>query len=244
MSRDEVSAGAQRFHHDASKARPRSASASTNTCARCWSARSARRRPSASSIASCSAAPAQGPRSAQVDGFARGRRADPQRTSADHRHRAVVSRADQAAEVLGHFCRRALRSDLIMRIATLDGMQPTALHELDEMIEKQFAGQHRRGSRARHSAASRPRPKCSTSGLDAEGARRSSRSRKADERARQKIQDLMFVFDDLVEIDDRGMQELLRAGAGRQAAARAQGRGRGVQGRRSSRTCRSARPKC
>jgi flagellar motor switch protein FliG len=33
---------------------------------------------------------------------------------------------------------------------------------------------------------------------------------KADERLSQNIQDLMFVFDDLVEVDDRGMQELLR----------------------------------
>ncbi len=33
---------------------------------------------------------------------------------------------------------------------------------------------------------------------------------KSDEVLSQKIQDLMFVFDDLLEIDDRGMQELLR----------------------------------
>ena len=33
---------------------------------------------------------------------------------------------------------------------------------------------------------------------------------KTDEGLSQKIQDLMFVFDDLLEIDDRGMQELLR----------------------------------
>ena len=33
---------------------------------------------------------------------------------------------------------------------------------------------------------------------------------KTDEALSQKIQDLMFVFDDLLEIDDRGMQELLR----------------------------------
>jgi flagellar motor switch protein FliG len=33
---------------------------------------------------------------------------------------------------------------------------------------------------------------------------------KHDERLSQSIQDLMFVFDDLMEVDDRGMQELLR----------------------------------
>ena len=34
---------------------------------------------------------------------------------------------------------------------------------------------------------------------------------KVDEPLGTKIQDLMFVFDDLLEIDDRGMQEVLRA---------------------------------
>ena len=47
--------------------------------------------------------------------------------------------ADQAAEVLEQFP-EPLRADVVMRIATLDGIQPTALHELDEVIEKQFAG--------------------------------------------------------------------------------------------------------
>ena len=47
--------------------------------------------------------------------------------------------ADQSAEVLAQFP-EWLRADVVMRIATLDGIQPTALHELDEVIEKQFAG--------------------------------------------------------------------------------------------------------
>src|ERR1044072_6690280 len=47
--------------------------------------------------------------------------------------------ADQAAEVLNHFP-DPLRADVVLRVATLDGIQPTALHELDEVIEKQFAG--------------------------------------------------------------------------------------------------------
>src|SRR4030095_2030258 len=47
--------------------------------------------------------------------------------------------SDQSAEVLGQFP-EWLRTDVVMRIATLDGIQPSALHELDEVIEKQFAG--------------------------------------------------------------------------------------------------------
>ena len=46
--------------------------------------------------------------------------------------------SDQAAEVLACFP-PAVRSDLVMRVATLDGVQPSALAELDEMMEKQFA---------------------------------------------------------------------------------------------------------
>src|SRR6476469_1681308 len=46
---------------------------------------------------------------------------------------------DQSAEILAQFP-DWLRADVVMRIATLDGIQPSALHELDEVIEKQFAG--------------------------------------------------------------------------------------------------------
>src|SRR4030095_78333 len=47
--------------------------------------------------------------------------------------------SDQPAEILQLFP-DWLRADLILRIAALDGIQPSALHELDEVIEKQFAG--------------------------------------------------------------------------------------------------------
>ncbi len=46
---------------------------------------------------------------------------------------------DQSADILSQFP-EWLRADVIMRIATLDGIQPSALHELDDVIEKQFAG--------------------------------------------------------------------------------------------------------
>src|SRR5215469_5698309 len=46
---------------------------------------------------------------------------------------------DQSAEVLT--CLPAnMRSDVVVRIATLDGVQPSALSELDDIMEKQFAG--------------------------------------------------------------------------------------------------------
>jgi flagellar motor switch protein FliG len=46
--------------------------------------------------------------------------------------------SDQAAEVLGCLP-EGLRSDLVTRVALLDGIQPSALAELDDMMEKRFA---------------------------------------------------------------------------------------------------------
>ena len=115
---------------------------------------------------------------------------------------------DQAAEVIGYLPPR-VRSDAVMRIATLDGVQPHALNELDEIMERQFSG----GSKKLKSA--------SVGGLKAaadilnamEGSREAelmSAIRSQDETLGEKIEDLMFVFEDLVELDDRGMQVLLR----------------------------------
>ncbi len=47
--------------------------------------------------------------------------------------------ADQAAEVLNQLAENQ-RADVLMRIATLDGVHPSALDELDKVLEKQFAG--------------------------------------------------------------------------------------------------------
>ena len=44
-----------------------------------------------------------------------------------------------AAEILQHLPERA-RSDVLMRIATLEGVPPAALQELNEVLEKQFSG--------------------------------------------------------------------------------------------------------
>ncbi len=46
--------------------------------------------------------------------------------------------SDQAAEVLNHLPEN-MRADVMMRIATLDRVHPTALDELDQVLEKQFS---------------------------------------------------------------------------------------------------------
>jgi flagellar motor switch protein FliG len=114
---------------------------------------------------------------------------------------------DQAASVLGHLP-EWLRADVMLRIATLDGLQPNALSELDEIVEKQFAGS------ARGAQTSLGGPKAAASILNLMDAGLETavidHMRKVDESLVGRIEDLMFVFDNLIEVDDRGMQELLR----------------------------------
>jgi flagellar motor switch protein FliG len=116
---------------------------------------------------------------------------------------------DQSAEILSQFP-EWLRADVIMRIATLDGIQPHALHELDEVIEKQFAG---KTGALRTSVIGGIKTASNILNF-MDGSQESAlidHIKKVDDALGVKIQDLMFVFGDLQEIDDRGMQEVLRA---------------------------------
>jgi len=117
--------------------------------------------------------------------------------------------SEQAAEVLACLP-EGLRSDLVMRVATLDGIQPSALAELDEMMEKQFAATG--GASGKSSALGGLRTAAEMVNLldSSVGTSVMNDIGKTDEGLSQKIQDLMFVFEDLLEVDDRGMQELLR----------------------------------
>ncbi|MDR6936612.1 flagellar motor switch protein FliG [Luteibacter sp. UNC138MFCol5.1] len=116
--------------------------------------------------------------------------------------------SDQAAEVIGYLPART-RSDVVMRIATLDGVQPHALNELDEIMERQFSGNSNKLKSA------------SVGGLKAAAdilnAMETSREaelmasiRGIDSGLGERIEELMFVFDDLADLDDRSMQTLLR----------------------------------
>jgi flagellar motor switch protein FliG len=115
--------------------------------------------------------------------------------------------ADQAAEILAEFPER-VRPDVIMRIATLDGIQPAALQELDEILEKQFAG----ATNVKSSSLGGIKTAANILNLT-EGAVESSIMELVsgvDSDIAQEIQDNMFVFENLIDIDDRGIQTLLR----------------------------------
>src|ERR1700754_2320291 len=115
---------------------------------------------------------------------------------------------DQAAEVIGYLPART-RSDAVMRIATLDGVQPHALNELDEIMERQFSGNTNKLKSANVGGL-----KAAADILNAMEASREAELMAAirthDANLGGRIEELMFVFDDLAELDDRSMQTLLR----------------------------------
>ncbi len=116
--------------------------------------------------------------------------------------------ADQSAEVLTQLPAN-MRSDIIVRIATLDGVQPSALNELDDIMEKQFAGKAGGGKTSTMGGAKAAANIINLLEPSQEGMIMEQIA-KADQVLSARIQDLVFVFDNLLEIDDRSMQELMR----------------------------------
>ncbi len=115
--------------------------------------------------------------------------------------------ADQSAQVLALMPERT-RSDTIMRIASLDGIQPAALNELDMILDKQFSGNSSVQSSnvgGKKTAANILNFMDTT--IESEII---EEVKEADAELAQALEDLMFVFDNLVDIDDRGIQSLLR----------------------------------
>ena len=114
---------------------------------------------------------------------------------------------EQSAEILAQFTEK-VRLDLTMRIANLEEVQPAALQELNEIMEKQFAGQ------AGAQAAKMGGLKAAADIMNyldtnVEGQLMDS-IREHDEEMSQQIQDLMFVFENLMDVDNRGIQAILR----------------------------------
>ncbi len=114
---------------------------------------------------------------------------------------------DQAAEVLALFPER-VRVDVTLRIASLDGIQPNALNELNDILEKQFSG----NSNVKSSSVGGIKAAANIlnfmdSSIEAEIM---DSIKEVDADLGQNIQDLMFVFDNLLDVDDRDIQTILR----------------------------------
>ncbi len=114
---------------------------------------------------------------------------------------------DQASGVLAAFDERS-RNDIVLRIATLDGIQPHALKELNEVLSRVLAG----GDRVRKAPLGGPKAAAEMLnflGTALEGTVLGS-IRDADAELAQKIEEQMFVFNDLLKLDNKAVQRLLR----------------------------------
>lgn len=114
---------------------------------------------------------------------------------------------DQAAEVLKCLPDR-VRADVLIRIATLDSIPPNALNELNDVMARQFAGsQNLKSSSVGGVKVAANILNFMDSGQDETilGAIGT-----VDSDLGASIRDLMFVFDNLADIDDRAMQSVLR----------------------------------
>ncbi len=114
---------------------------------------------------------------------------------------------DHASEILNQFTER-LRNDVVLRIATLEGIQPEALKELNDVMLRLLSGSTgikkstMGGVRAVADILNFMGSANETTVIDS--------IREYDPELAQKILDEMFVFENLLDLDDRGIQLLLR----------------------------------
>ncbi|MBC7603484.1 MAG: flagellar motor switch protein FliG, partial [Ramlibacter sp.] len=120
---------------------------------------------------------------------------------------------DHASGVLASFDERS-RNDIVLRIATLDGIQPNALKELNEVLSKVLAG----GDRVRKAALGGPKTAAEILNFMGGAAETTvlGAIRAEDADLATKIEEQMFTFADLLKLDNKGMQRLLRDVSGDQ----------------------------
>jgi flagellar motor switch protein FliG len=113
---------------------------------------------------------------------------------------------DTAAEVIKLFNERT-RNDVVLRIATMDGVQPLAMRELNEVLSKLLSGQESKSGSlggVRTAAEILNYVGSSVEAVTVEALK------EVDPDLAQKIQDEMFLFENLAELDDRSIQIILR----------------------------------
>jgi len=130
-----------------------------------------------------------------------------------HEHPQIVAailvhlESDHAAEVLKVFSERQ-RNEVLVRVATLDGIQPSAMRDLNEVLNNVLAGSDR--VKKKHLGGVKPTAEI----INMLGATLETAAldyiRASDNDLAQKILDNMFTFDDLERLDDKGIQSLLK----------------------------------
>lgn len=114
---------------------------------------------------------------------------------------------DHAANVLKHFTERT-RNEVMLRIATLEGIQPTALKDLNEALYQVLAG----GDKIRKSSLGGVKTAAEIINLLGTSLEASviDAIREQDPDLAQKIMDKMFTFEDLLKLDNKSLQMVLK----------------------------------
>jgi len=117
--------------------------------------------------------------------------------------------SDQSAEVLSEMAEN-VRMDIMMRVASLDGIQPNAIAELNDILEKQFTGDGT--SSIKSSSVGGIKSAANILNVMDTSIENEimDKMKEVNEELSQQIMDNMFVFANINEIDDRGIQLLLR----------------------------------
>ena len=114
---------------------------------------------------------------------------------------------DHASTILSLLSER-VRNDVVLRVATLDGIQPNALKELNDVLSKVLAGADKikktqlGGVRAAAEILNFLGSNIEASVIE--------NVKEHDPDLAQKILDKMFTFDNILDLDDRSIQLLLR----------------------------------
>ncbi len=118
----------------------------------------------------------------------------------------VHLKRSQAADVLGNFDDRE-RNDIMLRIATFGGVQPAALQELTEVLNNLLHGQNLKRSKM---GGVRPAAEILNLMKSQQEEAAIDAVREFDGELAQKIIDEMFLFENLVDVEDRSIQRLLQ----------------------------------
>ncbi|MGB8516889.1 MAG: flagellar motor switch protein FliG, partial [Gallionella sp.] len=114
---------------------------------------------------------------------------------------------DQSASILKMLTDRT-RNDVLLRISTLDGVQPLALRELNDVLSRLMSGSNTSKKNLQGGVEAAAEILNYMGGAMEAEIIENVRSHDPD--LAQKIEDKMFVFENVLEIDDRGIQLILR----------------------------------
>jgi flagellar motor switch protein FliG len=114
---------------------------------------------------------------------------------------------DQTSQILKLLPDR-MRNEVLMRVATLDGIQPAALKDLNEVLSNVLSG----SDRARKSQLGGVKSAAEILNMMGSSVETNVLDfiRESDGELAQKIMDNMFTFDDMIKLDDKAIQMVLK----------------------------------